>query len=295
MTARFQPELCPGCRSSPPVGRARTEWQPLKSGRNRPAAGRTARAAWRRRDWKDILWRVYSEFSNDRITLIAAGATFYLLLALFPALAAFVSIYGFVADPTTIADHIAFLGGVLPSGSVDLIRAQLESLAEQNQAALSFGFVFGLLIALWSANNGIKTLFEALNIAYEEREKRSFLWLNLVVARLHPRRHRDRHPLHRRRRRRAGGCSPSSVSRRGGALDRAASLAGPDRRLGRRDLAPLSLRPEPRAREVAVGDLGQHARGGLDGSRPRSSSPGTSPTSPTTMRPTDRSARSSAS
>jgi membrane protein len=130
--------------------------------------------------WKDILWRVYNEFLADRITLIAAGATFYLLLALFPALAAFVSLYGFVADPVTIADHIAFLGSVLPSGGLDLIRAQLQALAKQNNAALSFAFIFGLLFALWSANSGIKTLFEALNVAYDETEKRSFIRLNLI-------------------------------------------------------------------------------------------------------------------
>ena len=130
--------------------------------------------------WKDILWRVWAEFNEDRLTLIAAGAAFYLLLALFPALAAFVALYGFVADPVTIADHIAFLAGVLPSGGVELISTQLRALASQNEAALSFAFVFGLLFALWSANNGIKTLFEALNVAYEEREKRSFLRLNLV-------------------------------------------------------------------------------------------------------------------
>ena len=130
--------------------------------------------------WKDILWRVYNEFFADRITLIAAGATFYLLLALFPALAAFVSLYGFVADPVTIADHIAFLGSVLPSGGMDLIRAQLQSLAAQDTAALSFAFIFGLAFALWSANSGIKTLFEALNVAYDETEKRSFVRLNLI-------------------------------------------------------------------------------------------------------------------
>jgi membrane protein len=130
--------------------------------------------------WKDILWRVWSEFSEDRVTLIAAGATFYLLLALFPALAAFVSIYGFVADPVTVADHIAFLGGVLPSGGVELIETQLRSLASQNEAALSFGFIVGLGFALWSANNGIKTLFEAMNIAYDETEKRGFIKLTLI-------------------------------------------------------------------------------------------------------------------
>lgn len=129
--------------------------------------------------WKDILWRLYHEVSEDRVMLIAAGATFYLLLALFPALAAFVSLYGFVADPVTIADHIAFLGGFLPSGGMEIIQSQLQSLAQQDQDALSVGFIVGLLLALWSANSGVKTLFDALNIAYEEEEKRSFITLNL--------------------------------------------------------------------------------------------------------------------
>lgn len=132
------------------------------------------------RGWNDIGWRLWSGINEDRILLVAAGATFYLLLALFPALAAFVSLYGFVADPRTIADHIAFLGGVLPSGGFDIIRDQLRSLVNQDREALSFGFVSGLIIALWSANSGIKSLFEGLNIAYGEGEKRGFIRLNLI-------------------------------------------------------------------------------------------------------------------
>lgn len=133
------------------------------------------------RGWWDILWRVWKEINEDRILLIAAGATFYLLLALFPALAAFVSLYGFVADPRTIADHIAFLGGVLPTGGYELIRGQLQSLAAQDVRSLSIGFVTGLAVAFWSAMNAIKSLFEGLNVAYGEREKRSFLMVTLVA------------------------------------------------------------------------------------------------------------------
>ncbi|MEQ1951812.1 YihY/virulence factor BrkB family protein [Mesorhizobium sp. CN2-181] len=132
------------------------------------------------RGWRDIAWRVFAEISEDRIFLIAAGATFYLLLALFPALTAFVSLYGFVADPKTIADHIAFLGGVLPAGGYELIRDQLKALTAQNEEALSWGFVAGLAVSIWSANNGIKSLFEGLNVAYGEREKRSFIVVNLI-------------------------------------------------------------------------------------------------------------------
>jgi membrane protein len=146
----------------------------LDSGRGRDA-NTPSHIGWQ--GWKDILWRVVAEFSADRVTLIAAGATFYSLLALFPALAAFVSLYGFVADPTTIADHIAFLGGFLPSGGLDLIKSQLQSLVSADESALSFGFLLGLALALYSANNGILTLFEAMNIAYDEAEKRSYLKL----------------------------------------------------------------------------------------------------------------------
>jgi membrane protein len=130
--------------------------------------------------WQDIAWRVWDEFSEDRVLLVAAGVTFYLLLALFPALAAFVSLYGFVADPVTIADHISYLGGLLPAAGIDIVRQQLEALARQNEEALGIGFFVGLIIALWSANSGIKALFEAMNIAYEETEKRGFVRLNLL-------------------------------------------------------------------------------------------------------------------
>ncbi|QND64586.1 YihY/virulence factor BrkB family protein [Mesorhizobium loti] len=130
--------------------------------------------------WKDIAWRVWEEFNKDRMLLVAAGATFYLLLALFPALAAFMSLYGFVADPITVADHVSYLAGLLPSTGLDLIRQQLQALAQQNTSALGVGFFVGLSIALWSANSGIKALFDAMNIAYAETEKRSFLRLNIM-------------------------------------------------------------------------------------------------------------------
>ncbi len=151
----------------------------------RMEAGRGREAEWPSeipaRGWKDVLWRVYEQVVEDRVMLVAAGAAFYLMLAIFPALGAFVSIYGFVADPASIADQIAFLQGVLPSGGLDLISGQLQSLASQDPNALSLGLVLTLSVSLWSANNGVKTLFQALNIAYEEDEKRSFIKLNLVA------------------------------------------------------------------------------------------------------------------
>src|SRR4051812_24874754 len=124
---------------------------------------------------KDVVWRVVSEVIEDRVTLIAAGVTYYLLLALFPALGALVSLYGFVADPTTIAGHIGFISSIFPQGSFDLILSQLTALTQQKPGTLSIGFVTGLLIALWSANNGVKALCDAMNVAYNEEEKRGIV------------------------------------------------------------------------------------------------------------------------
>jgi len=128
--------------------------------------------------WKDILWRVYGGLSEDRILMNAAGVTFYALLALFPAIAALVSIYGLFADPSQIANQLDTLSGILPGGGMEVIKDQLTRVASQGNGSLTVGVVMGLIVSLWSANGGIKALFDALNVVYGEEEKRSFLRLN---------------------------------------------------------------------------------------------------------------------
>ena len=152
------------------------------TGRDEPQAGRHADAPQDipAAGWKAVLLRTYHEVTNDHVMLVAAGVTFYALLALFPALAALVSIYGLFADPATIQGHLAALEGVLPGGALSVISGQLESLASQGSTSLGLSFVIGLGVSLWSANNGVKSIFEALNIAYEEKEDRGFVKLTLT-------------------------------------------------------------------------------------------------------------------
>jgi membrane protein len=128
--------------------------------------------------WKDILWRTYEEFGQDRIMSVAAGVTYYALLAIFPAIAALVSIYGLFADPATIQDHLNALSGVLPGGAMEVVGEQVKRIASAGGGKLGLSFIIGLAISLWSANAGMKAVFDALNIVYDEEEKRSFLWLN---------------------------------------------------------------------------------------------------------------------
>jgi membrane protein len=131
--------------------------------------------------WKDILLRVYYDISESRILLIAAGVTFYLILAIFPGIAALVSIYGLFVDPRSMVSHLDMVAGVAPGGAIDVLRDQLTRLGQQNGTALGISFAIGILISLWTATSGVKAIFDALNVVYGEEEKRGFIKLNVIA------------------------------------------------------------------------------------------------------------------
>jgi membrane protein len=136
------------------------------------------------RGWKDVLWRAWKQSSADNIGILAGGVTYGVLVALFPALAALVAVFGLVADPSVIQQEVNSLGGVLPGDAQKLIGAQLQSLTAHSHSALSIGAVVAFLVALWSASRGMSGLITALNIAYGEKETRSFFRFNLLALAL---------------------------------------------------------------------------------------------------------------
>ena len=125
--------------------------------------------------WKEIFVRTRTEFMDDQIPLIAAGVSFYNLLALFPALAAFVALYGLFADIQQVQHHLTILSVFLPGSALTFLGEQMIRLAESQKGGLSLTFVVGILTAIWSANGAVKALMTGLNIAYEEREARGFI------------------------------------------------------------------------------------------------------------------------
>jgi membrane protein len=130
--------------------------------------------------WRQILLRTWKAFSKDQILAVAGGVTFFSLLALFPALGAFVSLYGLISNVEDARREVVSMAGVLPGGAVTVIGDQMTRLAATNHAHLGFAFATGLVISVWSANAGVKALMNGLNVAYEEHEKRSFIALNLM-------------------------------------------------------------------------------------------------------------------
>ena len=146
-------------------------------GRGR-AASTPSQIPWR--GWRDIAARVARKAQDDRVLSLAGGVAFYSLLALVPALAAAVSLYALFADANIIASHVSLAAGVLPAEALDMVHNEITRIAQASDNKLTFRFLLGLAIALWSANAGVKAIFDALNIMYDETEERGFLRLNLV-------------------------------------------------------------------------------------------------------------------
>jgi membrane protein len=134
-----------------------------------------------RAGWWDIARRVRQEIGKDNLSMIAAGAAFFGLLALFPALAAAVSLYGLLTDPAVVSRHTEMLAGFVPAEAQSVLDMQMQRVTSASNDALGFGAVLALLIALWSASKGVKSLMTALNVVYDERETRGFFKLNLTA------------------------------------------------------------------------------------------------------------------
>jgi membrane protein len=132
------------------------------------------------RGWIQIAKRGWKEAKADQVPLLAAGVAFYAFLAIFPALIAIVSIYGLFADPSTITNQLNSLTAALPDQARQVITDQVTALTTRRRQTLGIGLILSVVIALWSASAGISNLLTAINIAYDEEEKRGFVKKRLL-------------------------------------------------------------------------------------------------------------------
>jgi membrane protein len=174
-----------GTSATMPAASASTTMQQSRGqqGRGQQGRGRTAKDPRQipAPGWKDILVRSWHEVSDNNIFLVAGGVTYAVLLALFPALAALVAIYGLLLDPAQVERQVAALSNILPAETTQMIADELHKLVSASQGSLSVGAGAALLLALWSASRGMSGLITAFNIAYEQKETRGFFKFNLIA------------------------------------------------------------------------------------------------------------------
>ncbi len=133
------------------------------------------------RGWWPLVKQVATRCNDHRLMQEAAGVTFFMLLAIFPAIAALVSVYALFADPKTVSDQLGALGSVVPGGGLDLMRDQIRRVATNGAGNLGIRSLIGLLIALWSSNQGTKAMVDVLNVVYDQHEQRSYMRLTSIT------------------------------------------------------------------------------------------------------------------
>ncbi len=131
------------------------------------SAGGRLRAAHGLKSVKTACWRW-----PPRRLLWPAGAV--------SAVTAFVSLYGLCLTAPTVFQHLALVDDILPPAPSKSMRDQMTRIVDAKDSGLGIAFIISLVTAIWSANAGVKAIFDALNVAYKEREKRSIVTLNLI-------------------------------------------------------------------------------------------------------------------
>jgi membrane protein len=134
------------------------------------------------RAWKDILARTYKRVWDDNVALVSAGVAFYGFFALLSLLGLIVLVYGFVADPHDVIEHMRALTAVLPTDVAGIIGDQLMTAVKASQGTKGFAILLALLVAVYGGTNGAASVITALNIAYEEKEKRSLFRFYLLAV-----------------------------------------------------------------------------------------------------------------
>lgn len=146
-----------------------------------PTGGGAGRLAMGWPAWKATALRTWKEAGDDNVGLVAAGVAFYGFLALVPLLGAIVLSYGIVAAPSTVMRNMTQLTSVMPADAAKLIGEQLMNVVKTSDGKKGLGLLLALGLALFGARNGAGAIVTALNIAYDEEEKRGFVRLNLLA------------------------------------------------------------------------------------------------------------------
>ena len=166
------------CRAS--VGSMAEHTASASSAPDRPlGATHPWKLGWRQ--WTQVAKRTKNEFQRDNLSLVAAGAAFFAFLSIFPALVALIAIYGLLTDPAQVESQLSGFTDILPQSAAALLQSQMERIASGAPNTLGSSAIIGILVAIWSSNKGMRGVVQAINIAYDQEEKRGFVKLNSLT------------------------------------------------------------------------------------------------------------------
>ncbi|MES2494752.1 MAG: YihY/virulence factor BrkB family protein [Pseudomonadota bacterium] len=132
--------------------------------------------------WRAILGRVWVNSGRHNVGLMAGGVAFYVFLSFVPMLGALVMTYGLLADPATVAQHMRVIIEVVPADAAKLIYDQLLSLTTTAASKKGIGLLIALAVSIYGATRASGGMMSALNVIYEEEDRRGILRSTGVAA-----------------------------------------------------------------------------------------------------------------
>lgn len=97
------------------------------------------------------------------ISLLSAGVAFFSLLALFPGIAALISVFGIFADPLVLQDQLKLFEDLIPPAAFTLLNNQITRLVWANDGILGWTSVISVLIALFLARRGVDAMLVGIS------------------------------------------------------------------------------------------------------------------------------------
>ena len=134
-----------------------------------------------KRGWNDIAKRSFKRTMADNVGLVSAGVAFYGFFASLSMAGLIVLSYGLFTDPRSAIAQMQALTAVLPSDVASVIRQQLLTVIESSAKTKGLGVAVAALVAIYGGTNGAAATIVALNIAYEEKEKRGLVHFYLLA------------------------------------------------------------------------------------------------------------------
>jgi membrane protein len=132
-------------------------------------------------EWKSILIKVKERISENNVVIISAGVGFFGFLAIFPAIMALISIYGFVMDPQQIEEQVSKISSMIPEQTHKILQYRVDNFIKPEGESLGLHTFLGILLGIWIGNLGTKSLFRGINIAYETESKRGIIKNNGIT------------------------------------------------------------------------------------------------------------------
>ncbi len=109
--------------------------------------------------------------ADSKLGLISAGVAFFSMLAIFPAVAAVIALFGYFADPAVVLGQVQLLAEFIPADAFQILDVQVQALVKANVSTLGWTSVISTLAAIWSARAGVAAMMEGVNATHRADDR----------------------------------------------------------------------------------------------------------------------------